>query len=432
MTPPATSPPLSWRGYALIAAGVMAFTLYGSLVPFGFRAVPLEEAFDGFARAMTAPPQRLSRSDGLANVLLGVPLGFALLGAARVDRRGAGWTTLAAVALLPACAAFAAGVEFLQLFEPSRTCSVTDVVAQTLGSAVGMLAWAVAGQRLTEGVRRAASGEDGGVRLLVAYLALLAFIQVLPLDLNSSPADLYRKIRDGQVRLTPFAEFRGGDAAGRWSRVETLIQLFGVYLPAGLLAGGVRRVGVVTVVAAAAALSVGLECAQLLVRSRTTNATDAVVGWAAVMAGWAVVRSAPGAVVGSGAGLAWFAALAVAWWHPFDWHWDLGFDRLSGLNPAPFVGLEDRPALFALESVLTKLTLFAPLGALAGRRWVVGAAVGAVAAAALEGGQLFLVTRYPSVTDVLIGAAGAGVGAWVAGLFPGVGGRAGGVNPPHL
>src|SRR5207248_1539661 len=116
--------------------------------------------------------------------------------------------------------------------------------------------------------------------------------QALPLDLNLSPADLYRRIRHGKIRFVPFGEFRGLPGDRVWERVATLVQLAGLYLPVGLLAanlpGRFWRSGrnLPRVFAAAVGLAVGLEAIQLAVHSRTPSATDAVVGAIAATAAW--------------------------------------------------------------------------------------------------------------------------------------------------
>ena len=438
-------PPLSARAFLLVALGVAAFTLYGSLIPFEFRYRPLSEALDVFVGIMTTLPcGHLSRSDVLANVLLGVPLGFALLGAARADRPGALPAMLWGLALLPVCVGVAVAVEFLQLYTPGRTCALSDVLAQILGAAGGMVLWAVAGQHLTDWARPALAGKDAGaVRFLAAYLAILLLVELLPLDLDSSPADWYRKFRDGRVNFYPLSDVARRTGAARWARIETLIQLAAVYLPAGLLAGCLpgflgRRIGLALAASAALALSVGAECLQILVRSRTTNATDAVVGAAAVVVGWASVRGLSGrrgdveAPVAFGIGACWFALLGVASWQPFDPDRGLGSGRLAALEWIPLLSLERTPALFALEVVLTKIILFVPFGvltaavrprgAVGGWRVGVAALIAGAVSCSLEAGQLFLPTRYPGITDVLLGGLGGGVGAWVAGRCRGIGG----------
>ena len=69
-----------------------------------------------------------------------------------VDR---GWPhpLLIAVILIP-CGLLSAAIEFTQLYFPPRNTSINDVVAETLGGAIGILGWMLAGQRVTDYLRR--------------------------------------------------------------------------------------------------------------------------------------------------------------------------------------------------------------------------------------------------------------------------------------
>ena len=69
--------PAPRRGtYALLAFAWAAFTVYGSLVPFHFHARPASDALDAFAWVLANRVAVEARGDALANLLLGVPLGF--------------------------------------------------------------------------------------------------------------------------------------------------------------------------------------------------------------------------------------------------------------------------------------------------------------------------------------------------------------------
>src|SRR5262249_49486849 len=149
---------------------------YGSLVPFEYRSRTWDDAAGAFVRAMRYRARIDSRSDALANVLLGVPLGFGLLGLVFVDKpqnrfrsdaglpprpeagRGESWLVREVVlglCLLPGCLAFAAAVEFAQLYFPARTCSGADVLCQGFGALLGMAAWVLLGRRLVDRARAA-------------------------------------------------------------------------------------------------------------------------------------------------------------------------------------------------------------------------------------------------------------------------------------
>ena len=421
-----SAPVPNHRTFALIVLGSLAFTVYGSLVPFESRSRPWGEVTDAFVWAMANRWWPESRSDGVANVLLGVPLGFGLLGLVCVDRR----SRLAAIGrgllLLPACVGVAAGVEFVQLYFPARTCSGSDVLCQGLGSALGMTAWVLFGQRLTEHARAIWSGREiGGAtgRLLVVYLVLLAFVQFLPMDLTASPKELYKKVRD-QVVFVPFEEFRGRDTDQTWDRAARLLQVFGLYLPVGLLAAGLPgRFGLwgnpAQIVAAALGLAGAMEALQLIVQSRVPSATDVTIGAAGALAGWLIrlMRHrglSPGDVLGYGSW--WLLMLGAISWQPFR-----GTRQVQPFDWMPGLPLENGNPLFALEEMLTKLVLFSFGGVIIGtldmpvkaRSRLIGATViGLSASAVFEAGQTVFVGHTPCITDVLLGGLGAFLGAW--------------------
>ncbi len=426
----------SRRVLAWIALGAAAFTVYGSLVPFAFRSPP-DSPFAKFLAVLAAGPRIDSRSDTIANMMLGVPLGFALLGAIVADR---GWSrprlTRVGALLLPACALFAAAVEFAQLYTAERFCTATDIVAQTLGSAVGLTAWILWGQRLTDralAVWRHADVNAAG-RMLLAYLALLAFIETLPFDLNASPYDLYHKLHDGGVHFRPFSEFEGVSDAGRWNEMSQLARLAGLFFPAGVLAsritGRIESWSILRITLAAFALGVCVEVPQLLVKSRTPSATDAIVGAIATLAGWFAGR-----VHREGLALPFALSWSIIW---------LAMMTLVALPPAGAHRLESPRAfdwmpglpletgrLNSLEEILTKLVLFALLGVVVAAWWLpprsrrgrpgsvriavgIGTILGLLSSGLFERTQQWYELHSPCITDVLLGGIGAAMGVLAA------------------
>ncbi len=422
------------RAFAWAAFAWAAFVVYGSLVPFHF--YPRTTSFD---RVLSASVKIVSRSDAIAKMMLGVPLGFALLGAVCADRNWP-WRKVAALwlLLLPACVLFSTAVEYGQLYTTTRTCSASDIIAQAFGALTGMTAWVLWGQRLTDRVRVAWERSDVNAvgRLLIAYLALLAFVQTLPFDASVSPADLYRKLRD-TVRFVPFREFDGLNDVDRWKQIAKLASLAGLYFPIGLLAarlkGHIETWSIVRVLLTAIAVGVCLEAVQLVVKSRTPSATDAIVGALAAVAGWYAGRvhheglAIPFAVSW---GIVWFAGLTSVTQvptgtprletpHPFDW--------------VPGLPLESSNPLFTFEEVLTKLVLFGLLGVLVAawrlpprsrrsspgsvRVAVIFAAVlGLTVSGFFESGQRWYDAHTPCITDVLLGGFGAVFGVLASSL----------------
>jgi len=419
----------SQRLLAWLAVVWMGFTLIGSFVPFEFRARPFVDAFGSFLWSMAHRLIVESRSDGIANVLLGIPLGFALLGWSCVDRALVkSRIAIQAIGVLVTCLAFAAAIEFLQLFVPARTCCGSDVLAQGLGAIIGMGAWLAFGQRLANEILAASTGSGSAGRFALSYLLLLGFIQTLPLDLSLSPYRVYHKFRDGGIRLAPFEEFRAASHDQLWAEAASLVNLAVLYIPLGLLAGHLpgrfwARDQAWRLALAAFALASAIELSQVLLASRIASATDVVVGVAGMFSGWRAARHCAGRVLSFGdlfvLGAGWLIAIGIITWHPFAFaHPVRPFDWMPG-SP-----LEGGNVLIVLEEVLTKLVLFGLGGALVVsarvdrlglRDLALAFGVGLAVAALGEVGQQSLSSHTPCITDVIVGGAGAAIGAWVAG-----------------
>ncbi|MGQ0734387.1 MAG: VanZ family protein, partial [Acidobacteriota bacterium] len=174
------------RSYALLAFTTILFTFYVSLLPFRLRFEPWPDVWAEFASAMSASSERISRTNFLANVLLFVPVGLGLMGAqlAERPRRLARSVRAAAMTLLLSVAA-SLTAEFLQVFAPRRVVSPADVVAQTSGCGVGIVAWVMAGDSLTTWMRGLASRhrDDRVARLLTAYAAAWIIVNLAPFDI---------------------------------------------------------------------------------------------------------------------------------------------------------------------------------------------------------------------------------------------------------
>lgn len=146
-----------WWFFLWVAVGVI---VYGSLFPFEFEATPKPIA-TFFAE------WRLFRNsaDAIDNLFLFVPLGFALRVCVRttVNRL---WIAAMAVLVL------GFGIQLLQLYLPSRTAALSDVVWNALGLGAGFLAAA----RL-QGVVEARLDRDTSAHdLFAAQLVVLWFV----------------------------------------------------------------------------------------------------------------------------------------------------------------------------------------------------------------------------------------------------------------
>jgi glycopeptide antibiotics resistance protein len=433
--------------------GFLALVMYGSLVPFHFERVSWDDAVVRFRTACSEPVRVESRSDWAANILLFIPLSFLGMAALAVDRRRyAG--LLAALLVLPGCTLLSAAIEFTQLYFPPRVTSVNDMVAESLGGFLGTLLWLIGGQRITRWLRHCwvlLGSQGSAARLLPAYLVFLILVHVLPLDLTLSPVELYHKYREGRILLIPF----GNRQTDPFETVSKYLTTVSYFLPVGLLLASLNGRSWQRLRNWPRVLGVGLLLAgtvqflKLFVFSRFSDTTDLVTGGLAILAGWCmglVLRDSPlPPATETGPGIrrdtvsgsvsrsalffalfpAWFGALVFINWQPFDFRLSDGtaLARLRDVSWIPFVDYQRQSYVHAFDEMFSKIVLFMPVGLFLSlvlreadprRASLLVVLLAAMLATTFEAGQLFLPSRYASVTDVLLETLGVWLGFVVA------------------
>ncbi|MBI3462711.1 MAG: VanZ family protein [Planctomycetes bacterium] len=461
--------------FAWLALAFCAAAIYGSLVPFRFSPCGWTEAVGRFRAANACLSSLLSPSDFVTNVLLFVPIGFLLPATLAVDR-GPRVSWLASMLVVPAALLLSVAIEFAQVYFPSRTPSVIDIMAQSVGTMIGTGLWIAAGQRLTDRAR-ALCRHDGTqslpARLLPAYLIGLAVYQLLPLDLTISRADLYHKFTQGQVWLVPFA--RVGTSGYAMKLLWSVLSLVPVgYLFAWNSRSGRRgRAGILQALALGLVVSSGVEFLHLFVGSHSTDTTRILTGTLGTLVGLFLARLGPARLTASrrrarpgeslsvpghlepspatalASGLrlndrwvrtaavgGWMMILALTYWTPGDGgtaatpqfdaeaRADTWRSRAQAITWIPLADYYVGSEFHAADEVFHKFLLFVPLGALVSawksgqprRQGVISWPFVCVVLAALgiEVVQFLLPTRYPSVTDVLVQTLGgwAGIRLW--------------------
>lgn len=170
------------------------FVIYGSLVPLDFNAIALDTAVSRFKAIPYLDLGAGARADWIANILLYIPLAYGasiLLGIGKtISRR-----LLQAILVLIFCMATAVAIEFAQLFFPPRTVSLNDLLAETLGTVVGIGIWQFRGEYFNRLYRQLRWGNVWSARAaaifyLLAYLTLCFF----PFDFVTSWDELNAKL----------------------------------------------------------------------------------------------------------------------------------------------------------------------------------------------------------------------------------------------
>jgi len=414
------------------------FIIYGSLVPFSFESVPLSRAWTEFTAVLTTPPAVYFNANLLANILIGIPGPFLILGAFHAKDSRPPVLLLSAAFFYSALLASAA--EFLQLFTPLRMTALSDILAQTAGGFLGLLAWLWAGPYIRTMLKALIFREQNpGTAnfLFLCYTVVLLFLYVLPLDLSARPGSLYNQFESGQILLMPFAH---------WSSLFDLFHSLPsilLWVPVGwfLVRGlGWPLPGAMLVAAAGAAC---LEFLQIFVLSRTTDTTNIILAATGGLTGGFFGRSKhiqnPGTASASRKKALWCGALFSGWlafvliifWMPFTFTFEQEFlkERIREIGLIPFQLYLGKPYLHSALNILSNIVYFLPMGILFSTcltRHLSGPGARAMSllflilvglvAGIIEFGQVFIPERYPDITDWLCMVAGAMLGYNVTSL----------------
>jgi VanZ family protein/O-antigen ligase len=256
----------------IVALAYLLFVLYGSFVPIRISPLSFSDAILAFRSAPWLDMRTGHRSDWVANVLLFVPLACLWLGVVWPRRPTS--RALASIAIFAACVALAVSIEFTQVFFPSRTVSLNDMVAETIGAGMGVAAWWMFGAALTAQIVTGAlmlRTTSWLERALGIYLCGLVLWALLPLDLTLSPVEMYTKYKTGNLILTPFLFHQatwGATASGFLPEIAR-------WIPVGLLCRQLRsRATFATQLGTAVGIVAVVEMLQLFVSTRVADVND--------------------------------------------------------------------------------------------------------------------------------------------------------------
>ncbi len=212
--------------------GYLLFVVYGSLIPFEYRAHSFDEAVAKFANIPYLALGIASRADWIANIVLYIPLSFLaclwLGGAGRI--KAAHYVVLPVVLAL--MLAIATAVEFTQIFFAPRTVSINDLIAETLGGLGGIALWVFGRNWLLHLLQ---SFRQGGHQSMVAVLSaygLFYLVQSLfPFDVVVSLDELKWKLSSDKYAL-----LLAGDGASLFRALARLLGEVVAIMPLGVLA----------------------------------------------------------------------------------------------------------------------------------------------------------------------------------------------------
>ena len=434
MTSQATPASKHTRTLGLATLAYAVFVVYGSLVPLDFHYRPLLVAWDAFLQTPYLHLDVGSRADWVANILLYIPLGFFATGWLAAASRSRG--VAASFVVFGLCVLVAVGVEFTQLFFPPRTVSLNDIVAEIIGSALGIAIWLSAGQRVMRLWAEVQQGgpASGGALIILYTMAYLCFA-LFPFDFLVSRAELAAKLADS-ARFALFVTQSCGAAfhcsAKLALEVLTVVPL-GVFL--GMVMSPASKPGLGRAFGWGILLGIVIEGLQVFLASGISQGASIItrgMGMALGLAAYRffrkewLVQYRPQIKAAMLLAVPLYLLLLVAMNGFFssrlESRW-IATAKLHEVHFLPFYYHYFTSETQAMYSLLLHTAAYAPIGLIVwifrdgqgGRTslWI-SAVTAAFAAFAMESLKLFLNGRKPDPTDVLIAGAAAAMAYYAA------------------
>jgi VanZ family protein len=330
-----------------------------------------------------------------------------------------------------ACSALSAGIELFQLPLRSRVASAADWLFNTISGIAGASAGAVWGRKMWQfavnWLKRAWETRPVDIATIV-LLVLLAADALSPYLPTILLKQVWHNLQQARIDLAD------GFRAHPWH--WWIVTRAGVYaILALMLTVWNGRKGrdwreVLQAAMVVAAFALCLEVGKLMIVSRTFNVANVVaslIGCAGAMI--VVFTGSERMSARFKVGLACVALPAYLFylaWTPLDFIWDLDMIRRIHFSPVqllPFYHYAMGAGLNSARLFVQSVLLLAIFVYLLRVRWgcfepsragiVLAALFAALLGLLVEGGQIFLPSRTPSMTDVYCYAIGGGLGAWV-------------------
>ncbi|MDD2658797.1 MAG: VanZ family protein [Methylococcales bacterium] len=434
------------------------FIVYGSLVPLEFNSLPLETAINQFKNIRYLNLGAESRADWIANILLYIPLAFGAMAAFSGVRYFLARAILS-FCVLVFCLALAVAVEFAQLFFPPRTVSLNDLIAEFLGSVIGILGWQFFGGYFSNLYRHLLRGRLFSAQsAIIFYLLIYIALSLFPFDFVTSFDELNAKFASGND-----AVFLSWDACGADPMrcgVKLLAEML-VLMPLGLLFCYVPYLQHPRAAAVLVGFFLGLviEAVQVFLLSGSGQGISVITRMIGMGAGaglfvWAKKRKVvdlPGLL----RRVVWFTVLpyivlvlSTNGWFSADWlSLEQALEKLTSVRFLPLYYYYYTSEGVALVSLLSNIGMYFPVGLLCwasffsashehehrAPHWFYVGLLAAIFALVVEAGKLFLADKHPDPSDVWIAfIAAAGCYKFMNGLLQWLKSDKTPANPPMV
>ena len=421
------------RTYITLSLCYLAFVIYGSLIPFQSHSLPIEEAIDRFRHIPYLHLGIQSRADFVANILLYIPLSFFMIGV--WCRKACPWPVKSAGVLfvLLLCSLLAGLIEFIQVFFPPRTVSLNDVIAEILGTIIGISFWYTIGGRLTRLWSAISTGGREGLHAaLVIYALFYLALCLFPFDFLVSMSEISWKLSTHSYHAFVAEETCQSPIRCAVTFIVEIIAMVPFGILTGLRSRGRQNHILFAALVYGGVLGIVIETSQFFIASGISQGASVFTRIMGLGLGLWLFQSIlkdrfstlrpflrPGILLGA---IPYFLlVMTLKGWFSHDW---VGLEEaLSKIDKNMFIpfyyhyfGTE----MNAVVNLLSNAAAFVPIG-VAYWAWhfsrrtfsscaFMASFYGVVAAVFIETGRLFPAGKYPDFTNVLIAGVSAGAG----------------------
>ena len=396
------------------------FIFYGTLIPFDLSFNP-EDIRANLDQANLIPffSSAVSRMDILSNLLLFMVYGILFHSAFIKPKTSQPW-------IFPACVIssflFSAVIETYQFFSISRISSITDVIVNTIGGAIGCGASGIFHRFYKEKTVNWIKGilSTRPLLLILLIYSLLMFLNFLvPFDISIQVSDVWHSVNN--INFIPFKNYQSYQnyfAGVGGELVLYLILSFLVNLCLIRYTHLPKIAASVYTIILAGIFSIGIEITQIFFISRVTDVTDVVTGILGAMLGVFASRLLNRQKLLISLYIVFIFYYALA---PFTFSFKINtlFNSISIKSLMPFYAYWKHTTVFAFKDFIEGIVLYLPLGfliSLKSRReegfgllyFLYGLTLGLL----MELCQLFIIGRYFDITDVILAGVGISLGGW--------------------
>jgi len=405
---------------AIFAAFYILLIVYCAMVPFHFVPIDPSIAWQRLLAIAYIEHGSDQRADWMGNLVMLVPLGYAVT-AALAPKPG-GRAAIGGLAAFFLCSIVVLAVKYLQLFFPGRTVTINYVIAQLAGAAIGILLQISSRPVLAWiGASTAAGGRRAFVTLLWLYAGSLLLFILLPFDFVLSRGDFVERVK----ALPGFFFALPGQHLGPVRRLMLIAALVGETVPLGMLWALYYPRRRIALVLFAAICATAMTLAALLVMSTRPTAVGTALRAVGIVAGAMVSAPAARGLIVRHVFILRRAApiLAIAYLlllvpangiKPANLH--LANLALGSIDPRvwlPFFLWYNIGKGAAAFAAMAHALLYLPVGLLLWRRPLLAALAAVFVSAIMEVGRV-LTGLQPDPNNLLVAAAAASVTAHYA------------------